>query len=57
MILTFDAEALPDFWLNEYVPELIAPERLRFPAVERGVTVLGGEVAVTDVPIRSSCSK
>jgi SAM-dependent methyltransferase len=55
VILTFDAEALPGFWLNEYVPELIAVERRRFPAIEHIASVLGGHVTVTGVPIPIDC--
>jgi hypothetical protein len=53
-ILTFDATALLDFWLTEYVPEVIATERDRFPAIDHVVAVLGGEVEVIDVPSRST---
>jgi hypothetical protein len=55
-ILTFDAEALRDFWLHEYVPEVIATERARFPAIDHVVGVLGGEVEVLDVAIPIDCS-
>jgi SAM-dependent methyltransferase len=57
VILTFDGEALLDFWLNEYVPEVIATERVRFPGIEHVVGVLGGSdaVEVLDVPIPIDC--
>ena len=55
VILTFDAEALLDFWLNEYVPEVVAVERRRFPAIEHVADVLGGDVTVTAVPIPIDC--
>ena len=55
-ILTFDAEALRDFWLNEYVPEVIATEGARFPTIEHVVSVLGGEVEIIDVPIPIDCT-
>jgi hypothetical protein len=55
-ILTFDAEALLRFWLNDYVPEVIATEQARFPAIDHVVEVLGGEVEVLDVPIPIDCS-
>jgi hypothetical protein len=55
-ILTFDAEALPKLWLNEYVPEVIATERARFPTIDHVVAVLGGEVEVIDVPIPIDCT-
>jgi SAM-dependent methyltransferase len=56
VILTFDAEALLDFWLNEYLPEVIATERARFPAIDHVTSVLGGEVDVIDVPIPIDCT-
>jgi SAM-dependent methyltransferase len=55
VILTFDAEALLDFWLNEYVPEVVAVERRRFPTIEHIAEVLGGDVGVTAVPIPIDC--
>jgi SAM-dependent methyltransferase len=55
VILTFDAEALPDFWLNDYVPEIIAVEGRRFPAIDHIVGVLGGDITVTAVPIPLDC--
>jgi SAM-dependent methyltransferase len=55
-ILTFDADALLDFWLNEYVPEVIATERDRFPAIDHVVAVLDGEVEVIAVPVPVDCT-
>jgi SAM-dependent methyltransferase len=55
-VLTFDADGLLDFWLNEYVPEVIATERVRFPAIDRVASVLGGQVEVLDVPIPIDCT-
>lgn len=56
VVLTFDADALPDFWMNEYVPEVVATERSRFPAIDHVVEVLGGEVEVLAVPIPLDCT-
>jgi SAM-dependent methyltransferase len=56
VILTFDGARLYRFWLAEYVPELIAPERDRFPAIDHLCTVLGGETTVEEVPIPFDCS-
>jgi hypothetical protein len=55
IILTFDGEALLDFWLAEYVPEVIATERARFPAVDHVTAALGGGAEVLDVPIPLDC--
>lgn len=54
--LTFDAAALEEFWLREYVPEVIAIEQQRYPAIERIVRVLGGSTDVLGVPIPRDCS-
>lgn len=56
VILTFDAAALEEFWLREYVPEVIAIEQQRYPAIERIVRVLGGSTDVLGVPIPRDCS-
>lgn len=55
VILTFDAPALEEFWLREYVPEVIAIEQQRFPAIERIVRALGGSTDVLRVPIPFDC--
>jgi SAM-dependent methyltransferase len=55
-LLTFDGDALVDFWLNEYVPEVIAIERTRFPAIDEVARLLGGAVEVIAVPIPIDCS-
>lgn len=55
VILTADGEALPRFWLNEYAPEVIAVERRRYPRIDRLVSVLGGAVEVTPVPLPADC--
>jgi SAM-dependent methyltransferase len=50
LILTFDPDALDRFWLVDYLPELIASERRRFPPLDRLARVLGpctvGELAI-----------
>jgi hypothetical protein len=56
VILTFDGEALDQFWLASYVPELITAERRRYPAIEHIRAVLGGTSTVTAVPIPIDCT-
>lgn len=56
VILTIDGPALSEFWLNEYVPEVLEVERRRFPAIEHVASVLGGDVEVQDVPIPIDCT-
>ncbi len=55
VVLTFDAQALADFWLAEYVPEVIAAERRRYPAIAHLAAVLGGDITLTEVPIPIDC--
>ena len=56
VILTFDGDSLPALWLNNYVPEVIATERRRFPALERIIQGLGGKASVLEVPIPRDCT-
>jgi SAM-dependent methyltransferase len=55
VILTFDGDALDEFWLAEYAPELIEAERQRYPAIDEIRAVLGGVAAVTPVPVPIDC--
>lgn len=55
VILTFDGDALDLLWLADYVPELIAAERRRYPAIAHIVDVLGGTSTVTTIPIPIDC--
>ncbi len=56
VILTFDGDALRQFWLADYAPELIALERQRYPKLEHVCEVLGGTCTVTPVPIAQDCT-
>ena len=49
VILTFDGDAVPRFWLNEYAPDVLALEASRYPPLGH----LGGEVV--EVPIPFDC--
>jgi ubiquinone/menaquinone biosynthesis C-methylase UbiE len=55
VILTFDGDALDLLWLADYVPELIAAERRRYPAIEHVRQVLGGVTSVFSVPVPIDC--
>lgn len=55
VILTFDGDAGGEFWLADYAPELIAVERGRYPALAAVTEVLGGDCAVTTVPVPIDC--
>lgn len=59
VVLTFDAVALQDFWLAEYLPDILAAELVRFPSVDRVVTALSGgstDVRVDVVPVPLDCT-
>lgn len=55
VILTFDGEAQDQFWLNDYVPELIEIERRRYPKIAHITQVLGGKTTVMPMPIPIDC--
>jgi SAM-dependent methyltransferase len=55
VILTFDGDAQDQFWLNDYVPELIEVERRRYPKIRHVTGVLGGTTIVTPMPIPIDC--
>jgi Methylase involved in ubiquinone/menaquinone biosynthesis len=56
VVLTFDGSALDRLWLAAYVPELVAAERRRYPAIERIRALLGGTSTVIEVPIPIDCT-
>lgn len=55
VVLTFDGDAIGRFWLADYVPELFAAERARYPAISHITGVLGGASTVTEVPVPAGC--
>jgi len=55
VVLTFDGEALDRFWLVDYVPELIAAERRRYPAIDLICECLGGKTEVQTVSVPIDC--
>lgn len=54
-ILTFDPNALHEFWNAHYFPELIAVEQARYPKIEDVTTALDGNCAVHNIPIPHDC--
>ncbi|MFT4108906.1 class I SAM-dependent methyltransferase [Propionicimonas sp.] len=56
VLLTFDPDAVPGWWLNTYVPEVFAAEAARYPAIDAIRAVLGGSTTVTPVPIPLDCT-
>ncbi len=56
VILTFDAEALNKFWLNDYIPDLIRHAQKRYPKIRRIREYLGPRVDVQNVPVPIDCT-
>ncbi len=58
VVLTLDAAALHEFWLADYVPEVVTVDRARFPSLDQVTTTLApgsGGVHVEVVPVPSDC--
>ncbi len=55
VILTFDPDALHEFWNAHYFPELIAVEQSRYPKIDAIVAALGGNCEVKKIPIPIDC--
>jgi hypothetical protein len=55
VVLTFDGDALDLLWLAEYVPELIAAERRRYPAIDVIAAAVGPTSEVLPVPVPIDC--
>jgi SAM-dependent methyltransferase len=55
LIMTFDPDALDNFWNAEYFPELIDIERQRYPTIDFIVGALGGKSEVIKIPIPLNC--
>jgi len=55
VVLTFDPDALDRVWLADYVPELMAAERRRFPSITALRLALGGSTVVEPVPVPIDC--
>jgi hypothetical protein len=56
VVLTFDRKESEAFWLvRDYLPEIAALDRGRFPTIAATVEALGGDAAVERVPIPHDC--
>ncbi|MFI5889288.1 class I SAM-dependent methyltransferase [Actinoplanes sp. NPDC051513] len=55
VVLTFDGDELERLWLAAYVPELVAAERLRYPAISSVAAAIGRTTEVIEVPIPIDC--
>ena len=56
VILTGDPARVRDFWLYEYVPEVLDTEARRYPSIEALADGLGGTIATANVPIPFDCT-
>ena len=59
VVLTLDAPALQQFWLADYIPEVVAVERARFPPLDQVTDTLAlgsAEVRVDVVPVPRDCT-
>ena len=55
LIMTFDPDALNNFWNASYFPELIEVEKARYPTIDFIKEALGGTVDVQSIPIPLDC--
>lgn len=55
ILLVCDPDAMRDYWLNEYIPEVRAVEASRFPPIQRIEAALGGRIEVQRVPVPLRC--
>lgn len=56
VVMTFDPDALHEFWNVHYFPELIEVEKARYPKIERITAALGGSCEVIKVPVTLHCT-
>ena len=59
VVLTLDAPSLQQFWLADYLPEIVAVERARFPRLAQVTDALApgsAEVSVDPVPVPLDCT-
>jgi SAM-dependent methyltransferase len=55
VVMTFDPDALDNFWNAEYFPEVIEVERQRYPTMDFLINALGGRSVVEAIPIPLDC--
>ncbi|MCA6362260.1 MAG: methyltransferase domain-containing protein [Bacteroidetes bacterium] len=56
VIMTFDPDALHEFWNVHYFPELIEVEKTRYPKIERITAALGDNCEVIKIPVTLHCT-
>lgn len=55
VVMTFDPDALDEFWNAQYFPEVIAAEKRRYPKIADVVEWLGGNCEIVKVPVPLDC--
>lgn len=55
VVMTFDPDALDNFWNAHYFPELIAVEKSRYPTIDFITKALGGTCDVQPIPVPFDC--
>ncbi|MBT2502088.1 class I SAM-dependent methyltransferase [Curtobacterium sp. ISL-83] len=55
LVLTRDPGRIPDSWLTEYAPEVVAAEARQYPALDRIADALGGPVETHHLAIPFTC--
>jgi SAM-dependent methyltransferase len=55
LIMTFDGDALHEFWNIDYFPEVVAMEKRRYPPIDWITEILGGHCEVQPIPIPLDC--
>ena len=55
VVLTFDGEAMAQYWLSDYAPALMRRECQRMPAIQRIARQLGNSVEIHTIPVAIDC--
>ncbi|WP_368652578.1 class I SAM-dependent methyltransferase [Ornithinibacillus sp. 4-3] len=55
IIMTFDPDALGNFWNAHYFPELIEVEKARYPTIDFIKQALGGKCDIQTIPVPFDC--
>jgi hypothetical protein len=53
--MSFDPDALDEFWNVHYFPEVVAAEKRRYPSINSVAEWLGGECEIVQVAVPLDC--
>ena len=56
VVLAGDGARLPNYWLNDYAPDLIRAEQKRYPAMDVIAGRIGSQAEVRSVPVPLDCT-